>query len=117
MCLYFFKKFRQNQQANVSYHCETGIQIKGQVLFKGEINAKVERDHFETLLKNQQARKAQICIKASDIVQIQVFHGPRGTDGVKIGNTIFTCVLCLKKKSPYQQANFNQSWCNASLGK
>jgi hypothetical protein len=41
------------------------VQIKGQVLFKGEIIAKIVWGHFKEILKNHWTRNAQIYIKAS----------------------------------------------------
>jgi hypothetical protein len=51
---------------------------------------------FKNLLKNHKTRKVQVknTQRLPDLVEIQVYtnYGPWGSDGVKRGKTIFTCV-------------------------
>jgi hypothetical protein len=58
------------------------VQIKGHVLFYGEIITKMQKmfGSFKNNLKNHKAWKAKIYTKLPDVVQIQVCinHGPQG---------------------------------------
>jgi hypothetical protein len=75
------------------------VHIKGQVLFKGEIIAKMGWGHLEIFLRTTKPEKLRLTQKLPDMVEIQVCtnHGPQGSVGAIMGKTIFTCVYTLEK--------------------
>jgi hypothetical protein len=50
-------------------------------------------------------------------IQVSSNHGPRGSGGITIGKTIFTCVYIETNLLQNQQTYFNEILYRSSLGK
>jgi hypothetical protein len=74
------------------------VQIKGQVLFKGEIITKMQKigwGHLKIFFsRSTMPEKLRFTLKLPEILQTQVCtnHGPWGLNGARMEKTIFTRV-------------------------
>jgi hypothetical protein len=96
-------------QIILTYRGSKIVQMKGQVLFKGEII--IGWSHLNIFLRTTKPEKHRFTQKLPNIVEIQVCtnHCPWWSGGATIGKAIFTCVYIGKNSSSPEPASQFQS--------